>query len=310
MAGKVVYSVVFVESSGGTGHCSPADHQTENWSAARQTTVLSQISAGMAFWALRANSPRPLTFMLDNRGSRATSCEPISRGFNDYLERGKWIADVLTAQGYPATPSNHSTVARAFVNARRVALGADWGILIVVVDSLNDTDGNFADDRSAGGDLNGLIQYLTYDNGGWGISRMNLVSLHETGHNFGALDEYAVSGCSPSDSWGYLNAANASCNNGGVVSDISVMGEGSELEHPSADVSKSAREAIGWKNPACTGGKLVDVVPLRQCRLRHSLRIPPRTGRRRIRHRPATRLSRPAVAMSSLAIVIVCQPRP
>ena len=49
MAGKVVYSVVFVESSGGTGNCSPADPQTENWSTTRQTTVLSEISAGLAF---------------------------------------------------------------------------------------------------------------------------------------------------------------------------------------------------------------------------------------------------------------------
>ncbi|MGH8490734.1 MAG: hypothetical protein ACREXS_18195 [Gammaproteobacteria bacterium] len=260
MAGKVVYSVVFVESSGGTGNCSPADPQTENWSATRRTTVLSEISASLAFWTSRANSPRPLTFMLDNRGSRATSCEPITRAFNDFFERGKWIADVLTAQGYPATPSNHHTVARAFVNNRRLALGADWGLLILVVDSLTDTDGSFADGRSAGGDLNGPIQYLTYDNGGWGISRMNLVSLHETGHNFGALDEYASSGCSTSDRWGYLNVSNASCNNGGVTSDISVMGEGFELDNPSADVSTSARGALGWRNPAGSGGKIVDVV--------------------------------------------------
>lgn len=257
MAGTIVYSVVFVESNGGIGYCSPPDPQTENWDTARQATVLAKISEGMAFWTARKKRPKPLTFVLDNLGTSPTSCEPITRGFDDFFERGKWIADVLTAQGYPAMPSNHHVVARALVNDRRLALGADWGILILVVDSLNDIDGNFADGRSAGGDLNGPMQYLTYDNGGWGISRMHLVALHETGHNFGALDEYAASGCSTSDSWGYLNVANASCNNGGITIDISVMGEGSELDNPSADVSVSARGAIGWRNPS---GSIVDVV--------------------------------------------------
>lgn len=257
MAGKIVYSVIFVESSGTKGYCSPPDPQSENWDSARQSTVLAKISEGMAFWTSRANRPKPLSFVLDNMGKRPTSCEPITHGFNDSLDRGKWIADVLTAKGYPATPANHQTIARTLVNDRRVALRADWGILILVVDSFNDADGNFTDGRSAGADLNGPLQYLTYDNGGWGISRMHLVTRHETGHNFGALDEYAVSGCSTLDSWGYLNEANASCNNGGDIGDISVMGEGSELDNPAVDVSISARGALGWRNPS---GNVVDVV--------------------------------------------------
>ena len=98
---------------------------------------------------------------------------------------------------------------------------------------------------------------MTYDNDNWGIGYMNLVTAHETGHIFGALDEYASSGCSTADSWGYLNVANASCNNGGVTTDKSIMGEGSEQVDPSVDVSTSARGAIGWRNPA---GAIVDVV--------------------------------------------------
>jgi len=94
MAGTVVYSVVFVESSSTAGNCSPPDTQTENWSAARQTTVLTEIADGMAFWTSRASRPSPLTFVLDNLGSRPTSCEPINRPSGD---RGLWIADVLTA---------------------------------------------------------------------------------------------------------------------------------------------------------------------------------------------------------------------
>lgn len=254
MAGSIVYSVVFVESNGGSGNCSPADAQTENWDAARQATVLAEISDGMAFWTSRTSRPEPLTFLLDNRGAQPTSCEPITRSSGDH---SLWVADVLTAMGYPATPNDFFAVARSFVDARRRALGADWGILILVVDSLNDADGSYTDGASAFSYLSGPMLFLTYDNNGWGISRMNLVTAHEAGHSFGALDEYAASGCSTGDTWGYLNVANASCNTDGDTTDISMMGEAWELDDPSVDVSVSARGAIGWRNPV---GTLVDVV--------------------------------------------------
>jgi subtilisin-like proprotein convertase family protein len=256
MAGTVAYSVVFVESSGGSGKCSPADAQTENWSAARQTMVLGEISSGLAFWTSRFNRPSPLTFVLDNRGVQPTSCEPITR---PYTDESKWVADALTAMGFPATTSNYLTVARSFAHARRTALGTDWAYTIFVVDSLNDADGNFSDGYFAYAYLNGPFMVMTYDNDGWGIGLMNLVTAHETGHTFGALDEYAASGCSTSDTGGYLNVANASCNNGGITTDKSIMGEGSEEQDASVDVSTSARGAIGWRNP---GGSpvVVDVV--------------------------------------------------
>jgi len=265
MAGTVVYSVVFVESSGGTGNCSPADPQTENWDAARQTTVLSEIGAGLSFWTGRSNRPNPLTFVLDNRGTQATSCEPITRpGRGLTSDEPKWVADVLVALGRSgATPSNYMDEATAFANGRRTALGADWAYLILVVDSLNDnlndpsTPGSFSNDAFAYGYLNGPFMVMTYNNDGWGISNMNLVTAHETGHIFGALDEYASSGCSTADSWGYLNVSDASCNNGGITTDRSIMGENWEQQDPSVDVSTSARGAIGWRNPV---GAIVDVV--------------------------------------------------
>ena len=91
-------------------------------------------------------------------------------------------------QRLPATPGTYTSVARSLVNTRRASLGADWGVLVIIVDSLNDPDGQSPDGWRGSADLNGPMQYLSYDNGGWGIDRMNLVSLHETGHSFGALE--------------------------------------------------------------------------------------------------------------------------
>jgi hypothetical protein len=250
MAGTIVYTVVFVESSGGTGFCSPADSQSENWSSSRQNTALTRISTGLGFWTSRKNRPNPLTFRQDKQGTRATSCEPITR---PSTHQGRWIADVLTAMGFPATPSNYIDIARSFVDSRRMALGADWGFVIFVVDSQNDPDGSFSDGKSAfttpyGPYPNGPYMVLTYDNGTATISRMNLVVAHETGHIFGSLDE-AATNCLASDSSGYLNVVNTSCNNGGITNDISIMGEGSEITDSNVDVSTSARGAIGWRNP-------------------------------------------------------------
>jgi hypothetical protein len=261
MAGSIAVSVVFPESSGGTGNCSPADAQTETWSEPRRQQVLGEVQEGMQFWASRTGSPN-VSFVIDDRGVQPTSCEPITRtarggGSGERL----WVADTLTAMGFPATTTNYGTGARAFAHSRREALSTDWAFTIFVVDSLNDADGTFSDGSFAYAYLNGPLMVMTSDNASWGISRMNIVAAHETGHVFGALDEYASSGCATTDRWGYLAAPNTSCNGGGDTTDISIMGEAHHQMHAQVDVSVSARNAIGWRNPASgIGGTVVDVV--------------------------------------------------
>jgi hypothetical protein len=251
--------VVFVESNGGTGNCSPADAQTENWSTARMDSVIAEVTEGLAFWTSRANRPS-LTFVIENRGQRSTSCEPITRPSSD--DR-LWIADALTALGGSGvTPSNYVAAARAYAHSRRVANGTDWAYSIFVVDSAVDDNGLFSDNTFAYAFLNGPFMVMTYDNDGWGIDRTNTVVAHESAHVFGALDEYPSANCTTADSWGYLNAPNTSCNVNGDTSDISIMGPSSEQQNSAVDVSISARAALGWRNPAPGTGpnSVVDVV--------------------------------------------------
>lgn len=251
MAGTAVASVIFVESSGGSGNCSPADPETEEWSTPRQTEVLSQIGIGLDFWEGRPNSPS-ITFEVDNLGSRPTSCEPINRPKSD---ASKWQGDVLGSLGF--------STAQALINSRRDAFDTDWGFVIFVVDSLNDLDGVFSDNSVAWVQFDRARMVMSYDNDGFGIGEMNIVTAHETGHIFGAEDEYVNSGCNPAGTSGYLNVPNSSCNNGGNTSDVSIMGEYNEQTEPTVDVSDSARAAIGWRNPAAgelPGEIVVDVV--------------------------------------------------
>jgi hypothetical protein len=259
MAGTIAVGVIFVQSGASSGNCSPPDPVTEQWDASRRQQVLTKVSEGLNFWTTRNNRPAILTFSIQDLGVQLTSCEPINRPSTD---EKLWIPDVLTRLGVSATPSNYVGPARTLAHQVRTQAGADWGYLIFVVDSNNKTSGTFTDGASAYSYLQGPFIVMNYRNDGWGVSRMNLVVAHETGHIFGALDEYASSGCRTSDAGGYFGAFNTSCNNGGDTTDLSIMGEPSEQTNPSVDVSASARAAIGWRNPTPLGNgtAVVDVV--------------------------------------------------
>jgi len=58
----------------------------------------------------------------------------------------------------------------------------------------------------------GVNLYMQYSNDGWGPSQINKVFAHESGHVFGAADEYSSSGCSCSGS-GLYNVPNKNCQN-------------------------------------------------------------------------------------------------
>ncbi|MBN1149257.1 MAG: hypothetical protein JXA78_18495 [Anaerolineales bacterium] len=69
--------------------------------------------------------------------------------------------------------------------------------------------------------LGGPRLVMQYDNDGWGPDNIDRVFAHESGHIFGASDEYASSGCNCGGQWGYLKAPNGNCVNcadqGGVA---------------------------------------------------------------------------------------------
>ncbi len=199
MIGKVAVGVIIPESNG----------SGENWSAARQDTVFSQIVTGLNWWVNKGGAAAHLTFYYDKKFSVPTQYEPIT--MQGYEDESTWVSDIFANMGYSSgTPFAR---ARSYINNLRSTMATDWSFAIIVVDSLNDSDGMFTTGRFGYAWLGGPYVIMTYDNDGWGISRMNQVTSHETGHIFLADDEYCQQGyaCCTSANAGYLNIPNTNC---------------------------------------------------------------------------------------------------
>lgn len=202
MFGTVAVDVIFVESDGSE------EPQSETWSSSQKAKVRSEIRNGLDFW--ESEAPGRLDFQMTSR-TLTTRVEPIEhRGYtgSECNNQWRWIQDVMAQLGYTDTQlecdENFSGstffAVYEYDNDLREARGTDWAYTIFVVDSQNDGDGRFSDDTFAYAYLNGPFQVVTWDNDGWGPDDMDRVSAHETGHIFGATDEYN----GQTESWGYL----------------------------------------------------------------------------------------------------------
>jgi hypothetical protein len=230
MIGNVVASIVFIESDG-TG-----DPNTENWSDARKTQVISEVTAGLDWWT-KQNSRSPLTFTIVTE-TLSTKYEPITR---PYYDENLWIPDAMGKLGYKGTRFSST---RSYVNDLRNKYETDWGFVIFVVDSQADTNGKFVDGLFAYAYLGGPFLVMTYDNNGYGIGNMDVVVAHETGHIFHALDQYAGAS-SPNDySKGYFPTINGNhAYSSGATNPDSIMRGGIRW-----GLDPWSRIMLGWKD--------------------------------------------------------------
>jgi hypothetical protein len=252
--GSVVVGIITPESTGAI------DRSTENWSSDRQNTVVSKIMQGLQWWKDNANAPANLSFIYDIHHSVPTPYEPISRSSAD---EDLWISQVMANLGYGGSPSSYFTQVRQYLNDKRIAFGTNWAVAVFVVDSLNDSNGAFANGDFAYTYVNGPFTVMTYDNDGWGIDEMQIVMAHENGHLWGGLDEYSQSGCTDTERSGYLNIANSNCENGTPPSEDSIMrgsNDQANIAFPNHLVSTPIRQMVGWRDSDGDGKDLYDPV--------------------------------------------------
>jgi parallel beta-helix repeat protein len=218
--GSVKVAVIFMESNG------TIDPESEDWSLPRKSTVISEIQDALMWWeGLEANAD--LTFSILDVGSKNTSYEPI---IHPHTNDSLWIGEIMDSMGY--TSGNFLQKVQSYNHWLRGQYNTDWAYTIFVADSFNDADGNFSDPpwcAWAYWEYGCIVE--TYDNGEWGISRMNNVTAHETGHMFYATDEYNLA----TEYNGYLNEAD-------------VEGSGCLMNNNNLVLSSGTKLQIGWRD--------------------------------------------------------------
>jgi len=217
MIGTISVELIFVESDG------TYDANTEDWSLTEWTNVYNEVLTGISWWCGNPQGPG-LTGWL-HTSNETTMYEPINRNSTeDHL----WISEIMSRRGY--TNSSFLDQVIASSNAMRQSDQTDWTWTIFVIDSSNDADGSFANAPSSAYAYSGsACMVLTYDNGAWGITNMDRVAAHETGHIFWATDEYNGF----TEYSGYLNAADVEGSN--CIMDTNVL-----------TISSGTLKQIGW----------------------------------------------------------------
>ena len=249
MAGDVSVAIILMESNG------MIDNETEDWNSTEEAEVTSEILNALSWWVERAEENNiPLTFHPTFYYKVPTGYEPINHNSVngdtcDYMgDEYLWKNDAL---GYLGVTEDCWEGEITFLNNLREQDNTDWAFAIFVVDSSNDPDGRFLDNKFAYSWLGGPSFTMTYDNYAVTIENMEVVAAHETGHIFWAFDQYAQShGCHVAGdcekTTGYLNVENQNCVMGGCTSNEPSIMRGGTSPYFSKQIDTYAKGQIGW----------------------------------------------------------------
>jgi hypothetical protein len=238
MAGSVAVGIVLVQCDGSLDPC------TENWTAEEKQLVYNKIVSATHWWA--SLEPRAhLSFVFDDHFSAPlpTHVEPITR---PYTDMEYWIADAMGALGYNAP--FYITRVRDYTNQLRVTYHTDWAFTIFVVDSSNDSDGQFSTGYFAFACLGGPFLVMTYNNSGYGPDNMDIVAAHEIGHIFHALDQYsaALQPCTLRS--GYLFVENQNSAYGSCALNVSSIMRNPIIAYADKAIDPYAAGQVGWRD--------------------------------------------------------------
>ncbi len=278
-AGRVAIGVIFVESDGSV------DRDREDWTnddphfpGDRRANVLERIRRALSWWEVRSGGV--LEFVVPAEGevgapqTVATGYEPIAMPtgvFNWiwYLSDSAWRWQIMDELGFGHDSfDDWPPPEQGYSDWLRRQTGADWAVVLYVVDSLRDADGLFADGVVAyTWSLYGPYMVLTYDNDGYGFGQFDAVLAHELAHVFGALDEYRP----PAPGYpstgdlrsGYLGALNHNAVAGGSTDYACIMRGGWEAvaAYAGGELCPSTRRQVGWRDR--DGDGIVDVLDTR-----------------------------------------------
>jgi hypothetical protein len=132
-----------------------------------------------------------------------------------------------------------------------IGFSADWNGVIAYVEDLRTRFGTrwtycgFFTKYPLGwfayASIGGPRLVMDYNNDGWGPDNIDRVFAHETGHIFGAPDEYASSGCNCGGGWGRFGIVNGNCANCAGASGVVCLMKGNNF-----DLCNYTPSHLGW----------------------------------------------------------------
>jgi hypothetical protein len=184
LEGRVAVGLIMVEGP-------TADLQ---FSADERTKVVAEVQNGLSYLAT-ADPAAGVSFVYDIRVVRLTV--PPDPNAPD-LE-GRWRDPAMAALGYPAA---WASVDR-YVRDIRTRFDTRWAYCAFFT--------KYPVFHFAYASIGGPRLVMQYANDGWGPDNIDRVFAHETGHVFGAPDEYTASNCDCGGSWGRFGRPNVNC---------------------------------------------------------------------------------------------------
>lgn len=185
LTGSVAVGLVMV---GGPG--------TLAFTNAEQVKVVAEVQNGLSW--LGAQTPSGISWVYDLRPiSLSVPAGPASLSFGQ--KEALWRDPAMLAMGYGAGMAGVTD----YIEDLRTSKNTSWSYCAFVT--------KYPVGHFAYASIGGPRLVMDYANDGWGIDNFDRVFAHESGHIFGAPDEYASSNCNCGGSWGFGGAPNGNC---------------------------------------------------------------------------------------------------
>ena len=218
LTGKIAFAAMIVS---GPGSLAIGDNE--------RNQIISEVQAGLDFWAQAAPAMAKLQFVLYSAFIRINTADSVS--CSSYEACHNVFADpALEAIGFGTGRAGRDAVAQ-YIKDHSGSDGAYIGFFSKYRQS------HFAYAYFGGGPL-----YMQFSNDGWGPNQIDRVFAHETGHVFNAPDEYTAGRCDCDRNYGrgMCSERNQNCIDC-ASSQLSCIMDGNEFT-----LCSYTRRHLGW----------------------------------------------------------------
>jgi hypothetical protein len=197
------------------------------FSAAERTKVVAEVQNGLGFLAT-SNPVAGITFTYDIHDVTLT----VAANPNAPDLEALWRDPTMAMLGF--TP-DWAGVA-AYVEDLRTRFGTRWTYCAFFT--------KYPLFHFAYAGIGGPRLVMQYANDGWGPDNIDRVFAHETGHIFGAPDEYTSSGCNCGGAWGRFGLPNLNCESCAAGGGVPCL-----MRANTFALCDYTPGHLGWKNP-------------------------------------------------------------